>query len=199
MRPSKRIGRVDFWVTKLPFASVGNLQVPLDKEAVYNNIVVIVIPTLVTLAGAPWKVLPPGVHATTFSEVEVAFATNKRRRDLFDGLLTAVGSLLYAGCGRIYLDGSYVTAKPNPSDFDACWDPAGVDPAKLDPVFADFSNKRKPQKAKFKGEFFPSTMLNLPRQPFVDFFQVDRFTGMRKGILSIRLSTDPTLKQRIKP
>jgi hypothetical protein len=157
------------------------------------------IPTLVVLAGAPWQVLPPGVHATTFTEVETTFATNKWRRNLFDGLMMAAASLLSAGCGRIFLDGSYVTSKPMPGDYDACWDPAGVDLSKLDPVFRDFSNKRAAQKAKFKGEFFPSTLMNRPRQPFVDFFQVDRFTGRSKGILSIPLSNDPTLARRIKP
>ena len=122
-----------------------------------------------------------------------------RRRAQFNGLMVAAASLLSAGCVRIYLDGSYVTSKPMPGDYDACWDPAGVDPAKLDPVFKDLSNHRAAQKAKFKGEFFPSSLLNRPRQPFVDFFQVDRFTGRNKGILSIPLSNDPTLARRIKP
>jgi uncharacterized protein DUF6932 len=126
----------------------------------------------------------------------MTFAINRRRRDLFAGLMAAAASLLGAGCGRIYLDGSYVTAKPIPGDYDACWDPTGVDPAKLDPVFGDFSNSRQPQKNKFKGEFFPSDMPNRPSQPFVEFFQVERFTGKRKGILSILLSHDPTLTRR---
>jgi hypothetical protein len=66
-------------------------------------------------------------------------------------------------------------------------------------VFRDFSKNRQAQKAKFKGEFFPSTMKNTPTQPFVDFFQVDRFTGMSKGILVIVLSADPSLTRRIAP
>jgi len=163
----------------------------------YNNIVVNMIPALVSLAGSPWDVLPPGVHAATLTEVETMFATNVRRRDLYEGLLIAAAVLYLAGCGRIFLDGSYVTAKPLPGDYDACWDPAGIDPAKLDPVFFNFSNKRQAQKDKFKGEFFPSTMLNMPTQPFVDFFQVDRFTGKAKGILLIVLSADPMLKRRM--
>src|SRR5437660_6140567 len=31
----------------------------------YNNIVVTMIPTLVSLSGSPWDVLPPGVHIAT--------------------------------------------------------------------------------------------------------------------------------------
>ncbi len=155
------------------------------------------IPALIPLAGSPWEVLLPGVHSATFAEVETTFAINTRRRALYEGLLFAAAALYLAGCDRIFLDGSYVTAKPLPGDYDVCWDPAGINPAKLDPVFSDFSNKRQAQKDKFKGEFFPSTMVNPPRQPFVDFFQVDRFTGKAKGILLIVLSADPTLKRRM--
>jgi hypothetical protein len=157
------------------------------------------IPSLAILAGSPWEVLPAGIHTATFSEVEVAFAINAVRRELFAGLLSGAASLLSAGCTRIYLDGSFVTAKPVPGDYDACWDPVGVDLTRLDPVFRNFSNKREGQKAKYKGEFFPSTMKNTPTQPFVDFFQVDRFTGMGKGILLIVLSTDPLLSGRLAP
>jgi hypothetical protein len=157
------------------------------------------IPPLIPLSGSPWEVLPAGIHAATLSEVELAFATNEARRRLLDGLIAAAGSLHAIGCLRIYLDGSYVTGKPIPGDYDACWDPTGVDLKKLDPVFRDFSNQRMAQKAKFKGEFFPSTMKNHPTQTFVDFFQVDRFTGMSKGILMIALSKDPTLARRLAP
>ncbi len=100
----------------------------------------------------------------------------------------------------IYLDGSYVTGKPRPNDFDACWDPAGVEPAKLDPVFLEFANGRAGQKAAFKGEFFPSSMICTDvGQAFVDFFQVDRFTGKQKGIISIPLSADPLLTGKVQP
>jgi Family of unknown function (DUF6932) len=154
------------------------------------------IPALISLAGAPWAVLPPGIHTATLGEIEAAFATNRRRRDLFGGLVSASSSLRIAGCGRLYLDGSYVTAKPLPEDYDACWDPTGIDRVKLDPVFTNFANKREAQKAKYGGEFFPSTMQNVPKQAFLDFFQIEKFTGGSKGILLIPLSPDPALVGR---
>jgi hypothetical protein len=40
-------------------------------------------------------------------------------------------------------------------------------------------------------------MLNAPSQTFVDFFQIDKFTGKAKGILLIVLSSDTTLKRRM--
>ncbi|MEO9900377.1 MULTISPECIES: hypothetical protein [Alphaproteobacteria] len=168
--------------------------------ATYNIIVVIMIPALVSLPGSPWTVLPSGVHAASLEDLAATFANNKWRRELFDGLVLASGKLRSAGCLTIYLDGSYVTGKPKPGDFDACWDPNGVDVAKLDPVFLEFANGRALQKAAFKGEFFPSSMMCKDvGQTFVDFFQLDRFTGKQKGIISIPLSADRLLSGKVQP
>jgi hypothetical protein len=154
------------------------------------------IPVPVPIQGAPWDVLPPGVHPATLTEVAIVFATNARRRALYEGLLLAATALRIAGCGKLYLDGSYVTAKTVPGDYDACWDPTGMDRAQLDPVFLDFSNKRQAMKNKFGGEFFPSAALNTPTQTFLEFFQVEKFTGQAKGILLIVLTADPALLAR---
>jgi len=164
----------------------------------YNIIVVTMIPHLIHVTGSPWPLLPPGIHQANLGEVATAFATNPWRRDLFDGLVDASKRLLRAGCLKIYLDGSYVSGKPKPRDFDACWDPAGVDPSKLDPVFLEFGNGRAAQKAAFKGEFFPSSMLCTDvGQAFVEFFQQDRFSGEQKGIISIPLPDDPLLSGKV--
>lgn len=140
------------------------------------------------------------MHQAGLDDVETAFATNAWRRGLFDGLVDAAGRLRSAQCLTIYLDGSYVTGKPRPEDFDACWDPAGVDRGKLDPIFLDFKNSRAAQKAAFKGEFFPSSMMCADvGQTFLEFFQLDRFTGIRKGIISVSLSADPFLLRKVQP
>ncbi len=158
------------------------------------------IPDLAPMPGSPWTVLPPGVHEASFGEVEAAFATSAWRRELFGGLVDASERLRVAGCPTIYLDGSYVTGKPRPGDFDACWDPSGVDGSKLDPVFLEFGNGRAAQKAAFKGEFFPSSMICADvGQAFIEFFQLDRFTGNKKGIISISLSADPVLLRKVQP
>jgi hypothetical protein len=133
-------------------------------------------------------------------EVKRIYATNGRRRLLFDGLLKAASRLHAAGCGTLFLDGGYVSGKPQPRDFDACWDPNGVERSKLDPVFLDFNNGRAAQKAAFMGEFFPSTMTCIDvGQSFMEFFQTDRFTGLEKGILSISLSGDPLILGMVQP
>jgi len=145
-----------------------------------------VIPVAVDLNGV-WNVLPPGVHVATLDEIEGCFATNERRRKLFDGFRRVVAALVKAGCRTIYLDGSFVTDKPEPGDFDVCWDPAGVDAAKLDLVFLDFSARRKRQKEMFGGEFFPSGAKADATAAFLDFFQTDKHTGRPKGIIKIQL------------
>ena len=158
------------------------------------------IPALISLPGSPWPVLPPGIHRASLDEVATAFATNIWRRELFQGLLDGSRKLHFAGCTALYLDGSYVSGKPKPGDFDACWDPIGVDPGKLDPVFRQFERGRAAQKAAFKGEFFPSSMMCVDvGKDFVDFFQLDRFTGKQKGIVSIPLLVDPLLLGKTRP
>jgi hypothetical protein len=129
--------------------------------------------------------LPPGVHDATWNELVAAFAFNDRRAELLHGLREALESLAQAGCKRAYIDGSFVTDKDLPEDFDGCWETAGVDPTLLDPALLDFREARAAQKAKYGGELFPA---NGPADPagraFLDFFQVDR-EGRRKGIVAI--------------
>ena len=137
--------------------------------------------------GAPWNVLPYGLHDATLVEVEARFATNQIRRHLFKGLRKACGALCKAGCKVIYLDGSYVTEKPYPKDYDVCWDLMGVDVSKLDLVFLDFANGREKQKMKYYGEFFPSSFIADGVHTYINFLQIDKETGVGKGIVRIFL------------
>lgn len=151
----------------------------------------IMIPELITLTGSPWPVLSPGIHGADLSSIESRFASNKWRRDLFSGLVEASKRLAYAGCQHLYLNGSFVTGKPIPGDYDVCWDPHGVDPRLMDTVFWDFRNKRSAQKAKYGGEFFPSsTKADSVGRTFLEFFQLDKFTGEQKGIILVNLAGD---------
>lgn len=77
--------------------------------------------------------LPDGEYDVDWQELVERFGWNLRRRQLLDGLAEAVELLATAGCRRLWLNGSFVTAKEEPADFDACWDPDGVDLDVLDP------------------------------------------------------------------
>lgn len=132
--------------------------------------------------------LPPGTYPATWDEIVERYATNERREQLLDGLRAAIESLRDAGCSRVYLDGSFVTTKDVPGDFDACWEASRVDPGLLDPVLLDFSNHRAAQKAKYGGELFPAGVAAESRGTrFIDYFQRDRLTGAAKGIVAIDL------------
>jgi len=135
--------------------------------------------------------LPPGIHAASWSEFVARFGTNGRRRALLRGLKQALDVLRAAGCKRVYVDGSFVTNKSTPRDFDAAWEPAGVDIPSLlavEPVFAEFDNGRAAQKAKFQGEFFPSSHMEVGTgRTFLNFFQTDKNTGSPKGIVALDL------------
>ncbi len=89
------------------------------------------------------------------------------------------------------VDGSFVTAKSIPNDFDGCWSTEGVDFDLLnliDPILLTFGNGRAAQKAKYLGELFPADTTEFGTgRTFLEFFQIDKETGDQKGIIAIDL------------
>ncbi len=94
--------------------------------------------------------------------------------------------LAAVGCRQVWLNGSFVTAKDEPTDFDACWDTDGVDHDELDPVFLDLSAGRAAQKHLLRGELFPNVMEAGSGVRFAEFFQKDR-DGFSKGIVVMKI------------
>ena len=92
--------------------------------------------------------LPPGIHFSSWDEFAQRYGTTDHRKRLLEGLAAALSSLKQAGCRTAYIDGSFITTKEVPDDFDGCWDPTGVDDTLLDPVLLDFDNKRAAQDRK---------------------------------------------------
>lgn len=147
------------------------------------------IPPLVDIGSlAPWAVVPPGIYDATVAEIEKVFATTPHRQWLFGGFLRVIDALRTAGCATAYLDGSFTTAKPHPDDFDGCWERAGMDLGKLDPVLKTFVNKREAQKRKYFGEMFPAGSPAAPGLTFLEFFQIEKFSQRPKGILRVSLA-----------
>lgn len=127
--------------------------------------------------------MPPGVHSADWSEVEARFGTNARRRWLLDGLHDALLELRRVKCPAAFLDGSFVTDKAVPGDFDLCWDHTSVDLALIDPVFLDLAPPRAAQQAKYRGDLLPNVSEGISGKLFVEFFQIDKATGKPKGII----------------
>jgi hypothetical protein len=134
--------------------------------------------------------LPPGVHHAPWCEVVPRFSANGHRSRLLGGLLAALQNLAGAGCQSALLDGSFVSQKELPEDYDGAWDTMGVDPYRLDPVLLDFSNGRAAMKSKYLGEPFPATAAAAPGVLYRDFFMKDR-NGVPKGVVQIDLGSLP--------
>lgn len=133
--------------------------------------------------------LPPGIHVASWAEMVARFGGSAWRGRLLEGLRLALLSLKAAGCKVAYVDGSFITEKADPGDFDGCWEEVGVEPDALDPVLLDFRQKRAAQKAKFGGELFPAAALaDSAGTSFLAFFQTDKATGDPKGIIAINLT-----------
>ena len=115
-------------VAGLALASTGLIRVR------HNDNVGLMIPQYEPTTGY----LPPGVHDAGWPEVVSCFSGNRHRARLMSGLSAASRNLAAAGCRALLLDGSFVTAKPVPGDYDGAWETEGVDPGRLDPVLLDF-------------------------------------------------------------
>lgn len=134
-------------------------------------------------------ILPPGVHGTTWSELSQRFGNNGQRKSILAGIRQAATVLTKAGCRRLWIDGSFVSSKAKPKDWDGCWDPFGVASSLLDPDFLDFSKAgRARMKTKYMADLFPAS---LPEGntglAFLNFFQQDR-SGDPKGLVTLDLN-----------
>lgn len=152
----------------------------------HNYIIVLMIPEFEKKTGY----LPLGIHDASWAEFVKRFGSNAYRQRMLGGLLAALQNLRFAGCSQVFIDGSFVTTKKYPGDFDAVWDPIGVDPNQLDPILIDFKQKRAAMKAKYFGEFFPATMTAAQGIRYKEFFQQDE-NGLQKGIVGLNLGVLP--------
>lgn len=132
--------------------------------------------------------LPVGIHSATWQEICDRYGYTVYRRKLLEGLKQGLLDLKSVGCEIAYLDGSFVTSKERPEDFDVCY--------KDDDVFLDalwfhfptlYEFGGKTQKGKYSGEFFPASAYAKERMNFLKFFQNDKYTDEKKGIIAINL------------
>lgn len=132
-------------------------------------------------------ILPEGIHeAGSWQDVVDAFEGSPRRRELVCGLKAMLIVLGTALCQRVYLDGSFVTDKETPGDFDLAFDLEGMDLDKLPLDLQRFDpDSRQRQKALYGGEALPNVTCTDTGELFVDFFQNDKVHGGRKGIVAI--------------
>ena len=139
--------------------------------------------------------LPPGVYRVSLSEVEDRFTWNARRRQLFAGLSKALANLAAAGVKRVWIDGSFATAKEEPNDVGGCWElEESLEAGKLDMVFLFMEPPRIPMRRKYGVDFLiAGSKLGDPGfegRRVEELFQEDA-EGNPKGILLIDTSDEP--------
>ena len=135
--------------------------------------------------------LPPGIHFCEWEEFKERFSTTVPRQRLLKGLLRAMMKLKAAGCRMIYIDGSFVTSETRPQDYDACWEDDGItlgDLKSIDPVLYNLAIGSSEQKNRYGGDIFPASYpADEAGNNYLDFFQFDTRTNVRKGIIAIDL------------
>ena len=145
---------------------------------------------MIPMADSKTGYLPPGLHKACWTEVASRFGTNSHRSRLVSGLLAALQNLAGAGCRSVLVDGSFISEKELPQDYDGAWEPAGVDPDRIGPVLLDFKNGRAAMKSKYLGELFPASFTAAPGVLYREFFTKDR-NGISKGVVHIDLGSLP--------
>lgn len=120
------------------------------------------------------------------------FGWNSRRRFLLGGMYRALTDLRGAGCAAAIIDGSFVTDKEEPGDYDLAFDPVGMNGGLVDPVLRRHDDGRKAMKAKYFGDVFPwgARACATTRLIYFEFFQRDR-SGTTKGVVLLNVKLLP--------
>ncbi|MEP2988035.1 MAG: hypothetical protein ABJN65_10955 [Parasphingorhabdus sp.] len=144
------------------------------------------VPQLISGEIQDQDVLPSGIHDATFSEFVTLYVFNEHRSWLLAGLKEACIELRKAGCRQIYVGGSFVTTKSMPGDWDAIWDPANVDPEKLDKILYD--EKLEAERAlRFRGDLLLGKARDVATCPHVELFSTTR-SGFPTGLIRLKLN-----------
>jgi hypothetical protein len=130
--------------------------------------------------------LPAGIHESDWAEVVDRFGTNAKREGILSGLRRAPRDLAGAGCTRVYLGGSFVTAKELPGDWDGCFEEAGVNFFRLAKSIARGILGTMDQL--FGGEMYNATAVTNTGETFIQFFQHNR-EGQAVGLIALDPAT----------
>lgn len=130
--------------------------------------------------------LPPGIHNATWREFEERYGYNEKRKWLLGGLKMLLEELAKVGCKAVYVDGSFVTSKEIPGDYDLCWQMEGVLVEDLDPVLLIYTSKGKKRiEEKYRGDIRGAEFsVRETGATYLHFFQHDR-NGRAKGVVKL--------------
>jgi hypothetical protein len=129
--------------------------------------------------------LPPGEHPATLDEIEMKYVTNRRRREIFDGLAHVIQQLVGHGVHDIWINGSFVTDRQRPNDVDVIFVPTTA----YGPNWGLLHLSRRTDLKKYmRVDLLPSTACGVMRTgqrvPVLDYFKTSR-NGELKGIIKL--------------
>lgn len=134
--------------------------------------------------------LAPGIYEASFEEVRERFGFSKERQRLLKLMEELLDQCRMLNCDILYLDGSFVSAKVKPVDYDACWDTSNENrEGVLNNVLnTPLNSESEAQKEYFGGEVYPAFVKSprLPKLTILEYFQRTK-EGERKGIVMLKL------------
>lgn len=134
--------------------------------------------------------LAAGEHDLTWSQVHELLGWNQHRRNQLERLADVLDVLRRAGARRVWLNGSFATAKEQPGDFDLLFDAHGLKPKDLPAVF-----RRSGKASELGGDVLaidPESLSGIAMRERT--FGTDR-NGIAKGIIRIDLGSLPERKE----
>ncbi len=137
--------------------------------------------------------LPEGIHVAALEEVQERFGrfqSTDRRPDLFSKLSLFLAEVRACGLVEsVIVDGSFVTAKDEPSDIDLILvlRPDHDDRGELRPFEYNTLSKRRVRR-RFRFDILIARQGSDQRKKYVDLFQrVKGLPDLRKGVVEVRL------------
>lgn len=134
--------------------------------------------------------LPAGIYEASFEEVKVRFGLSRQRQKLLMSMQYLLHQCNQLNCDILYLDGSFISSKLNPKDYDACWDTTHENREWVLNNVADTSlnSDSETQKEYFGGEIYPAFVKAplLPELTILEYFQRTK-EGEAKGIIMLKL------------
>ncbi|QQS32740.1 MAG: hypothetical protein IPM50_13940 [Acidobacteriota bacterium] len=137
--------------------------------------------------------LPDGHHSATWQEIEETFAgiPDSPRRRVYDRLILWRDSARQVGLsGKLVLNGSFISNKPDPSDFDTLfvYDEECEDILANDPAAKHLIDHAACKAAGYDlFVFAKQNTIVFPSFASLELFDRDKKTGITKGVLEVNI------------
>ena len=137
----------------------------------------------------PDGLLPPGLHPATWDEFSQRYGWTEHRHRLLAGIKRALAALKAAGCKRVYIDGSFVTAKSAPNDIDIVSELRTGHDFERDLPMSEYALvSRSLLRRRFGLDVVVAERESVVYKTYVEFFtRVREVPELRKGLLRVTL------------